>query len=86
MQTVLEIADSLGIPVDEGLYNHRDLYNADEAFVSSTRYCLLPVATINGYPIGDSVPGPLTQRVLDEWKNLVGVDFVQRALDSLNDV
>ena len=85
MQTVLEIADSLGIQVDEGLYNHRELYDADEAFVSSTRYCLLPVATINGYPLGDSVPGPLTQRVLDEWKNLVGVDFVQRALDSLND-
>ena len=85
MQTVLEIADSLGISVDEGLYSQRELYDADEAFVSSTRYCLLPVAAINGYPLGDSVPGPLTDNILSRWKELVGVDFVQRALHSLSD-
>ena len=85
MQTVLEIADYLGIVVDEGLYSQRELYDADEAFVCSTRYCLLPVATINGYPLGDSVPGPLTDNILSRWKELVGVDFVQRTLDSLSD-
>ena len=85
MQTVLEIADSFGIEVDEGLYSQREIYNAEEAFVSSTRYCLLPVATINGYPLGDLVPGRLTGRILSRWKELVGVDFVQRSLDSLSD-
>ncbi len=83
MQTVLEIADYLGIDVDEGLYNQGRLYDADEAFVSSTRYCLLPVATINGYPLGDSVPGPVTGSLLSRWKEIVRVDFVQRTLDSL---
>lgn len=85
MQTVLEIADWLGIGVDEGLYGQRELYDADEAFVSSTRYCLLPVAAINGYPLGDSVPGAATERLLSRWKELVGVDFVRRALDTLSD-
>ena len=85
MQTVLEIADWLGIGVDEGLYGQRELYDAEEAFVSSTRYCLLPVATINGYPLGDSVPGAVTERLLSRWKELVGVDFVRRALDTLSD-
>ena len=84
MHTVLEIADYLGIGVDEGLYNQRELYGADEAFVSSTRYCLLPVASINGYPLGDSVPGSLTASLLSRWKEIVGVDFVERALDSLS--
>ncbi|MCY4652186.1 MAG: aminotransferase class IV [Dehalococcoidia bacterium] len=84
MHTVLEIADYLGIGVDEGLYNQRELYDADEAFVSSTRYCLLPVASINGYPLGDSVPGSLTESLLSRWKEIVGVDFVERALDSLS--
>ena len=83
MHTILEIAESLGIGVDEGLYNQRELYDADEAFVSSTRYCLLPVASVNGYPLGDSVPGEATGRITSRWKELVGVDFVQRSLDSL---
>ena len=85
MQTVLEIVDYLGIGVDEGLYNQGQLYDADEAFVSSTRYCLLPVATINGYPLGYSVPGEVTGKILSRWKELVGVDFVQRTLDSQSD-
>ena len=84
MQTVLEIVDSLGIGVDEGLYCQRELYDADEAFVSSTRYCLLPVASINGYPLGDSVPGLVTDGILGRWKELVGVDFVRRAVDTLD--
>ena len=84
MQTVLEIVDYLGIGVDEGLYNQGRLYDADEAFVSSTRYCLLPVAAINGYPLGDSVPGEVTNKITSRWKELVGVDFVQRTLDSLS--
>ena len=84
MQTVLEIADYLGIAVDEGLYSQRELYDADEAFVSSTRYCLLPVAAINGYPLGDSVPGEATNKITSRWKELVGVDFVQLTLDSLS--
>ncbi len=85
MQTVLEIADLLGVAVDEGLYNQSELYRADEAFVSSTRYCLLPVASINGYPLGDSIPGPVTAKLLSRWKEIVGVDFVQRTLDSISD-
>ena len=83
MQTVLEIADFLGVVVDEGLYNQRELYRADEAFVSSTRYCLLPVASINGYPLRDSITGPVTGKLLSRWKEIVGIDFVQRALDSI---
>ena len=85
MQTVLEIADFLGIAVDEGLYGQRELYDANEAFVSSTRYCLLPVASINGYPLGDSVPGEVTNKITSRWKEIVGVDFVQRTLDSLSE-
>ena len=85
MHTVLEIADYLGIGVDEGLYTQRELYDAEEAFVSSTRYCLLPVASMNGYPLGDSVPGEATGKILSRWKEIVGVDFVRRALDSLSD-
>ena len=85
MQTVLDIANSIGIEIDEELYSTTQIYEADEAFVSSTRYCLLPVASINGYQLKESLPGPITQHILSEWKRLVGIDFVAHALMSLTD-
>ncbi len=84
MHTLLELADSLGIPVDEGDYSTYDVYVADEAFVSSTRYCMLPVATINGYRLTDELPGPLTGKLMESWREVVGIDFVQQALDNIS--
>ena len=86
MQTVLDLADSQAIAVDEDDYATADVYESDEAFVSSTRYCMLPVATLNGLSLGEELPGPLTRRLLDAWRNMIGVDFVQRALDHLPDI
>ena len=83
MATVLEIADSLGIEVDEDDYSTWDAYTADEAFVSSTRFCMVPVVDVNGLRIGEDVPGPVTRTILDRWVELVEVDFVQQALGRL---
>ena len=83
MQTVLELADSLNFPVDEGTYTQRDIYAADEAFVSSTRYCILPVATLNGLPVGEGIPGKATTTLLESWSAAVGIDFVNQALSHL---
>ena len=83
MHTVLELASVLNIEVDEGLYSPSLVYDADEAFVSSTRYCMLPVASLNGYTIGLSTPGPVTQRLLAGWKQMVGMDFVAQALKAI---
>ena len=81
MHTILELADSLGIPVDEDDYCICDVYVADEAFVSSTRHCLIPVDTVNGLRLAGALPGPVTRTLLDEWRALVGIDFVKQALD-----
>ena len=83
MHTVLELADGLGIAVDEGDYSIYDVYRADEAFVSSTRNCMLPVASINGLSLGGDLPGPTASRLLDAWREMVGIDFVRQALDRL---
>ena len=83
MQTALELAESLNIPIDEGSYVQRDLYSADEAFISSTRFCILPVATINGMKLGGYVPGTVTTALLDSWRSKVGIDFVHQALSQL---
>ena len=81
MHTILELADSLDIPVDEDDYCIHDVYVADEAFVSSTRHCLVPVDTVNGLRLAGTLPGPVTRTLLDAWRSLVGIDFVKQALD-----
>jgi len=81
MQTVLELAEVLEIPVDEGDYSPMDVYHANEAFVSSTRFCILPVTTLNGYSLGKAVPGHITRSLLDAWREVVGIDFIQQALN-----
>ena len=83
METVLELAESVGVPVDEGDYSSGDVYDADEAFVSGTRFCLLPVATLNGVSVGDEVPGAVTGRLLSAWSERVGMDIAQQALNHL---
>ena len=83
MATVLELAESLGIPVDEGRYNTSDVYAADGAYISGTRYCLLPVSTINGVAVPGPVPSEVTSRLIAAWSEMVGLDIVQQALDHL---
>ena len=77
----LNTYDSLRIPVDEGFYTSSDVYQADEAFICGTRFCILPVATLNGLTIRDSLPGPVTQLLMNAWSRQVDVDFVKQALD-----
>ena len=84
MDTVLELAESLDIPVDEDDYTNLDGYQADEAFVTSTRFCLLPVATFNGLTLGAGAPGPVTSVVSEAWSKKVGIDFVEQALSYLH--
>ena len=81
MKAVLELAEGLAIGVDEGDFCTGDVYLAEEAFVSSTRFCMLPVATVNGLGIGAELPGPVTRRLLDAWIEETGFDFVKQALD-----
>lgn len=75
-QTVIELARELGIPFVERDIQVHDVCNADEAFESSTPFCLIPVTRINAIPVGDGKPGPVCQKLLAAWSRLVGLDIV----------
>ncbi len=77
--TVFDLADGMGITCIEKDLQVHDVCNADEAFLASTPYCVLPVVKINGIPIKDGKPGPLVARLLEEWGKMVGVDIVAQA-------
>lgn len=76
--TVIDLAKQLDIPFEVRDIQVHSVINSDEAFTSSTPYCLLPVTKINGLAIGDSRPGPMWCELMTAWSELVGVDIVQQ--------
>lgn len=77
-RTVLELAAQLGIPAVEGDLTLYDVYSADEAFWTTSSYCLLPCNRVNHLPLRQT-PGPLFTRLIDAWSELVGVDIIAQA-------
>jgi len=77
--TILDLAKELDIPVVQEDLQLYDAYTADEAFVSGTSSCLLPVNKLDNRPLDGDVPGPLVKRLLAAWSEKVGVDIVGQA-------
>ena len=78
--TVIDLAAKLSIPFVERDIQVFNVINADEAFLSSTPYCLMPVTKINGIAIGNGGPGPIFRRLLTAWSELVGLDVEQQII------
>jgi branched-chain amino acid aminotransferase len=70
-----ELAPQLDIPVVEKNLDPYDIYTADEAFMTGTPFCMLPVTRINGANIGDGKVGPVFAKVLRAWSANTGVDI-----------
>lgn len=80
-KTVFDLAKQLGIPTSEEQLQPYDVYTADEAFFTSTPYCLLPIGRTDNRQIGDDVPGPITQQLLAAWSESVGIDIVDQMIE-----
>ena len=78
---VMELAEQLGIAVSEEELQPYDLYTADEAFLSSTPFCVLPVCRADNRTVGDGTPGPVTKQLLAAWSEMVGVDIVDQMVE-----
>ena len=69
------IAPQLGLNVVERNIEPYDVYGADEAFMTSTPFCALPVCKLNGLNIGDGRPGVTYNQIINKWSSNVGVDI-----------
>jgi branched-chain amino acid aminotransferase len=70
-----ELALQLAIPCAEKNIEPYDVLTADEAFMTATPFCILPVTSLNGVRIGEGGMGPISRRLLDQWGKNVGVDI-----------
>jgi branched-chain amino acid aminotransferase len=84
-QTVIDLASQLAIPFAEADLDLYDAYTVDECFLTSTSLCICGVKSLNGRIFGDcTVPGPVTRRLTEAYKELVGCDFVAQYLRHLD--
>ncbi len=84
-QAVIDLAARLGILFAEKDLDLYDAYTADECFLTSTSLCICGVRTLNGRSFGAAeVPGPVTQRLTEAYKDMVGCDFVAQYLQRLD--
>ena len=83
-QTVFELAAQLKLKVVEDDLTPYDAYTADEAFITSTSFCICPVRSFNGKTVVDGkVPGPITKQLTDAYSDSVDCDFVGQYLQYL---
>ena len=71
-QKVIDLCRTNGIPVYERNFSLVDTYSADEAFLTGTFGAQTPVGSIDGRQIGTGQMGPMTQRLRELYKTLVG--------------
>lgn len=62
-EVLFEVAPVLGLAVREQPITRHEIYNADEAFLSSTLKEFIGATRIDGRRIGDGRPGPVTARL-----------------------
>ena len=76
-QAVLDLAAAAGLRAVTGDYSLTQLYCADEMFVTGTMGGLTPVLALDGRPIGDGKPGPVTARLAEEYAQLTATSGTQ---------
>jgi branched-chain amino acid aminotransferase len=69
-RTVIEIAEGLGWTVRIGDIPASTLYRAQELFLTSTAGGVMPVATLDGRPVGEGRPGPMTTAIRERYWDL----------------
>ena len=73
-----ELCTQLGIHVVEKNIDAYDVYTADEAFMTGTPFCMLPVTALNGNPIGSGKVGEIFKKLIRRWGDNTGVGIVEQ--------
>lgn len=78
---VKEICEQIGYTYKEKNIDQYDVYTSDEAFMSGTPFCILPVTSLNRVKIGTGKPGEIFTELLKKWSKNVGINISQQIKD-----
>jgi len=68
---IIELAQKLGIKVKEKVFTRYEVFTADECFLSGTAAEAIPVVKVDGRPIAEGKPGPVTKKIIQAFKELI---------------
>ncbi|MBN2984835.1 MULTISPECIES: branched-chain-amino-acid transaminase [Cohnella] len=74
---IMELCGKLGYPLKEEPFTLHDVYTADEVFFTGTAAEVIPVREVDGRVIGVGHAGPITTKLLEEFRKIVTVEGVQ---------
>jgi branched-chain amino acid aminotransferase len=75
---IFEVCKQLNIKCIEKNIEPYDVYTADEAFMTGTPFCVLPVFRFNETKVGNGKFGKITKKIIDKWSKNVGVDIINQ--------
>lgn len=61
--SILQLAAAEGFQTEVGTITVEGVLNADEVFLCGTASEIVPVAELDGHPIGHGAPGPVTEQI-----------------------
>ncbi|HWO55988.1 MAG TPA: branched-chain amino acid transaminase [bacterium] len=70
--TVMRLAEEMGIKVLEERLPREALYIADEVFLSGSAAEITPIASVDRIPIGNGRRGPITKRLQERYFAIIG--------------
>ncbi|MBO1905605.1 D-amino-acid transaminase [Microvirga sp. 3-52] len=62
-KSLLQLSKEAGIVLEERRFTVEEAYDAAEAFLTSASNFVLPIVSINGRPVADGKPGPITKKL-----------------------
>jgi branched-chain amino acid aminotransferase len=75
------LCPQLKLPMIEKNIEPYDVYTADEAFMTGTPFCMLPVTSLNSISIGKGKIGPIFSKIFNQWSQNIDVDIIKQIKD-----
>jgi branched-chain amino acid aminotransferase len=69
--TIFDVARDLQVPVQDSNMTRYDVWCADECFLTGSGAEVVPVVSLDSRQIGDGKPGPITKRILANFRERV---------------
>jgi branched-chain amino acid aminotransferase len=66
--TVIRLAREAGLKVTEDTFTSYDIMSSDEAFLTGTAAEVIPMISLDGRPIGDGKPGPISKQLIAKFR------------------
>ena len=70
-EKIIQLANKNSIALKEGKWPSEELFKAEEIFLSGTVKKIIPVTVLDGRPVGKGTPGPITQKLMRLYSELL---------------